>query len=716
MGDEKRTCKNNTRNSEYNHNYSTKQAQISREVDALGELSGGLRRFHFLVLMNESPIDDLVDIFPLAFVHRTIGEKILNNRYLWNDDITLDLSAFTNSDRLFKYLNRMNHSLSDENLFTYAEREKLKITIDFLEALGLAEHIKKLKTFPSVTNLVYCSSFNKGNRYEPLNISNQSAWKNLEHVSVYFDSDALMSFIKTHNTISSFSFSPKFSDSNFLKTLTTDLSLLRNIQTIDIDFKFDLDQIEKSPLLPKFQSLIVDPVKELKETFIETTFTHLTKLALENTQTGSLTLKNLTFPNLKELNISYPSSTMNTVHVENLIIPNLEKITLQCICMNTSGKNHFPSLKSLNFFHCKYDSSFWIDIQRSLTTIILYDIESGVISSSNRQVMIDGHPSVEVVFCGSLEDVSIFDCPSLKKVYIERCKTCTLCNKHFHTVSIPRCEENGQIFIECDYCGKLILPKEAELVTIDVKTISVLNCYYSSDLSRFIPKNSHNMTLDWLAEHTYIIEKQQVKPTEIDSKPSKLLHLATKIVTHSQEFELGYTLKKYQNLQSLTSPSQLNFYNHSYTSYSLTHLEALILTSSKEIDINMDRFSSSLEELSITSSTDVKIIGQTTMTHLKFFYLENVKNLHIYIRLSAPKLREVIVHSIRSFDSNNNRREPTLQIIHAPKLLFNYVSFGCSSQNTTTTTPPDSNLPPNTAMDAPYNYRCSVLRFPFAHI
>lgn len=51
MGDEKRTCKNNTRNSEYNHNYSTKQAQISREVDALGELSGGLRRFHFLVLM-----------------------------------------------------------------------------------------------------------------------------------------------------------------------------------------------------------------------------------------------------------------------------------------------------------------------------------------------------------------------------------------------------------------------------------------------------------------------------------------------------------------------------------------------------------------------------------------------------------------------------------------------------------------------------------------
>lgn len=64
---------------------------------------------------------------------------------MWNDDITLDLSAFTNSDRLFKYLNRMNHSLSDENLFTYAEREKLKITIDFLEALGLAEHIKKLK-------------------------------------------------------------------------------------------------------------------------------------------------------------------------------------------------------------------------------------------------------------------------------------------------------------------------------------------------------------------------------------------------------------------------------------------------------------------------------------------------------------------------------------------------------------------------------------------
>ncbi|KAG2382302.1 hypothetical protein C9374_005504 [Naegleria lovaniensis] len=256
----------------------------------------------------------------------------------------------------------------------------------------------------------------------------------------------------------------------------------------------------------------------MDDKFIGTALTHLTKLALDNSEPLPLTLRNITFQIMKELTISYPSNTNIMVNIENVTIPNLEKLSMQCACINTAGKNQFPNLQSLNFHHCKFDSSFWIDSHRTISTIALSEIELGSLSSSIRQVVIDSHPSIEIVFVSCFDDISILNCPSLKKAYIERCKK----------------------------------PEKLQDIISSFKKIHNLKCTVSE-------------------EHSYIIEQLKDQPSTKYDNVSKLSSLATKIVTHSQEFDVGSTLKNCQRLQSLTSSSQLNFNNRSYSSHSQMH-------------------------------------------------------------------------------------------------------------------------------------------------
>ncbi|KAG2375045.1 hypothetical protein C9374_010049 [Naegleria lovaniensis] len=723
-------------------------------------------------------IDDLVDIFPLAFVNRTIREKILNNKYIWNENIILDLSEFAKSDRLFRYMNKINDwssCLSDEHLIMLAERERLKIAIEFLEGLGLAEYIKKLKvscmlkdtkngesaswtdlivnTFPAVSSLVYYSFSDKANRYDHLNVSKDSCWKNLNHVSVYFDSVTLMSLIKNHDTITSVAFSPKFSDSNFLETLSKNDSLLKHVNSLDIDYRFKFEQISRSPLLPRLNSLMIDTC-DINGSFIGTRLCHLTKLVLNNVRT-SLTLKNFTFPNMKEFHLSYNS--MMTLTMDNVLMPSLDQLSIQSadIVMtaheNTENKMTFPKLTSIKFGHCHYDPSFWFGQHPHLTTLSLSDTDiyyAGISEESTREISIENHSSLEIIHVSSLKAISIMNCPSLKRVYIEKTNQISLHNKYYSVVAISGCTNtHSQVSIVGDYCGKLILPESVAFLSIDVKAISILNCYYTTNWSDIIPKNSHNMTLDWLyiyctdknptklnniissfkkvnhlkctlsSLHTYIIEQQMVNPRDFETEVSKL---ACKIVTHSQEIDVEKVLNEYKHLHTLCSGSKLNFEKKICSSQSLKHLEVsatklsiagfpnlktLILANCVDLVIDMDPLSHFLEELSISSSTNVKITCNHSMTNLKFFYLENLKNLNISVTLNAPKLREVIIHSIRSIDPN---QEIIFNITHAPKLLFKYVTFEWKPKYTNLRSTAQNQ--PTTASKAPHNGSgCSVL-------
>lgn len=639
-------------------------------------------------------IDDLVDIFPLAFVNRTIREKILNNKYIWNEMIILDLSEFAKSDQLFRYLNKISDwtsCLADEHLIMLAERERMKIAIDFLEGLGLAEYIKKLKvscmlkhvldgnsdltndhtkssianmtswtdlivnTFPAVTNLAYYSFSDKTNQYDHLNISKETCWKNLSHVSVYFDSVTLMSLIKNHDTITSIAFSPKYSDSKFLETLTKNQPLLKNVNSIEIDYRFKFEEIERSPLLPKLTSLIIDPCV-VNATSIGTKLGHLTKLALNNVR-QSLVFKNVTFPNMKEFNFSY--TDMMPLTFDQASMPSLEQLSIQkadivTIHENSQDMMNFPNLTSVKFGYCKYAHSFWFDQHPRITTISLSDTDI-VFNSTTREISIENHPSLEIVQVSQLEDISIKNCPSLKRVYIEKTNHISLHNKYFSVVAISGCSNSSsQISIVGDYCGKLILPEKVEFISVDVKTISVLNCYNSPQLSDMIPKNSHNMTLDWLyiyctvenptklldiissfknvnhlrctlsISHTYIIEQRMVNSKKDFATVSVLSKLATKLVTHSQGIDVPSVLKEYKNLSTLCSVSKLKFGKEFCSSNSLTHLEVsasklsfigfpnlktIRLSNSEDIDIDLDQLTNSLEELSMVSSTSKCCIG-----------------------------------------------------------------------------------------------------------
>ncbi|EFC41841.1 predicted protein [Naegleria gruberi] len=683
-------------------------------------------------------IDDLIDIYPLSLLNRTIRNKILNNNHLWNEQMIVDLSEFSKSTKLFKYMNKINdwnYSSSDDDLIVTVERERLNIALNFLSCLGLSEYIKKLKvscilkevglkesiswskliihSFPNLTDIIYYSLTDRNvvKRYESLDCT-QGKWQNLSSITVYFDFTSLLSLIENHkSTIKSIAFSPKMSDRKSTEELLKNPKILENVQNIIISMKFDSAMMESNKnYMEKFGALNIDCSALDIERWIPK-LTHLKKLVLEGIYNPNFKIENVNFTNLTELVICL--ANQSELAFNNVQAPELQELSISNASIEASTEP-FKNLRSLKFQTCNYDQNFWIKSHPTLMYFSLFFPEFKD-TMYNRSFSLTDNQSLLVILLTSLESVSITNINPSCKLYIEKCQSIQINTSKISEIYIQSYSTASDINIKGDHCSKLHLPKGIEKCKIDLNSISEMNCYYQDNYSKILPLRAHNISLETLHiscfnipifikefltsfkyigtckcvishDHTYSKVYKNISPSSnLDTDMSSV----EKIITHG-DISLHTHLTNSTSLHTIISGSKLICSpNTTYLSTSLTHLETSIQNFSSQFDLP------NLKNLIISHSADIEI-DLSQYPHLEDFSISHSKNVKIRnTSKSMEKMKFFLLEGINSLSISidnvqapNIREaiihsiksiepgtEPIFTLSHSPKMLFYYVSF-----------------------------------------